>query len=74
MLRSAGFREVEQVDLTAEFLETARAWGRGWERYATEIIAAEGEQTFRERQADGAAQLRAIEAGVLRRAMFVARR
>jgi hypothetical protein len=74
MLRSAEFRDVEEIDLTAEFLETARAWRRGFDRFAAEIIAADGEEIFRERRAEGMAQLRAIEAGVLRRAMFLADR
>jgi hypothetical protein len=73
MLTSAGFESVEEVPLTDEFLVTARAWYGGRERYAAELTAAEGERSFRERQADNAAQLAAIEAGLLQRSLFVAR-
>jgi hypothetical protein len=73
MLASAGFTSVEEIPLTDEFLQTTRAWYYGRERYATEIAAAEGEAGFQERQADSLAQLEAIEAGLLRRSLFIAR-
>jgi len=74
MVKTTGFTNVEEVDLTPEFSRTTRGWYEGRERYAAELIAAEGEGPFRERQGDSAAQLKAIEAGLLRRCLFVARR
>lgn len=71
MLSTAGFTEVEEVDLTKEFRETQRAWTECRDRYAEELIAAEGEAAFNERRSDGVAQLAAIETGLLRRALFV---
>ena len=74
LLLSAGFTRPAETDLTADFLRTARAWYEGRERRATELRAAEGEASFAEGQADRRRQLRAIEAGLLRRSLFVARR
>jgi hypothetical protein len=71
ILRSAGFSPLEELDLTAEFLVTARAWYDGRERRASDLIAAEGRDLFEERRRDSATQLQAIEAGLLRRALFV---
>lgn len=73
LLRSAGFARVEEVPLTDEFRKTARAWYQGRERHAAEIMSVEGEAGFRERQADSLAQLEAIEAGLLRRSLFIGR-
>lgn len=74
MLRAAGFGDVTELDVTADFERTARASYEGRTRYATELARAEGESSFRERQSDLRAQLRAIESGLLRRSLFVAQR
>jgi hypothetical protein len=71
LLKSAGFRSVDEIDLTPEFQTTTRAWCDGRARYRQEFIDAEGEATFEERQADSTAQLRGIEAGLLRRSLFI---
>ncbi len=74
LLAAAGFTAIQEIELTDEFLHTARAWYRGRERYFAQLVAAEGEASVRERQADSRAQIRAIEAGLLRRSLFLARR
>jgi len=71
MLVSAGFDSVEEIELTAEFLDTTKARLNGRERYRDEIIAAEGLATFEEWQNDSRAGASAIEAGLLRRSLFV---
>ncbi|HEY5640104.1 MAG TPA: hypothetical protein VIW01_08635 [Dehalococcoidia bacterium] len=71
LLASAGFRHTEETDLTAEFLLTSRAWENERRKRAAGIIAAEGEAAFEERQSDLDVQSRAIEAGLLRRSLFV---
>jgi hypothetical protein len=71
MLVAAGFSKVEELDLTPQFRETQRAWFDGRDRYARELIAADGAAAFNERQAEGRRQLAGIEAGLLRRALFV---
>ena len=71
LMTSAGFASVEEIELTDEFRETARAWLEGRARYRDELIAAEGEAAFEERQADATSQLSAIEAGLLHRSLFI---
>lgn len=74
LLESAGFTSIAEQDLTAEFLETGRAWFRERQQSSDELIALQGEAIFLERQADSRAQAGAIEEGLLSRALFVARR
>jgi hypothetical protein len=71
LLAAAGFSSVEEIDLTAEFAATTRGWLEGRARYRAELVGAEGAPAFEERQADSTAQLAAIEAGLLRRGLFV---
>ena len=74
LLRSAGFARIEESDVTGDFLRTTRAWQEARARHAGELIEAEGEAAFRDRQRDYRLQANAIEAGLLRRALFVAQR
>jgi hypothetical protein len=74
LLRSAGFGAVREIDATEAFLRTTRAWYEARDRHAAELAEAEGEDLFCERQRDYRLQARAIEAGLLRRALFVAER
>ena len=74
LLRSAGFAAVREIDVTAAFLRATRAWHEARARYAGQLSQAEGEGSFRERQRDYHLQARAIEAGLLRRSLFVAER
>ena len=74
LLLAAGFTDIVETDLTDEFLRTARAWYRGREQHFTQLAAAEGEASVKQKQADSRAQIKAIEAGLLRRALFLARR
>ena len=74
LLASAGFVDVTEVDLTDEFAITGRAWIDQWDRHAEELILLEGRAAFDERQHDRRVQLRAIEAGLLRRGLFSASR
>jgi len=74
LLDAAGFVQVSETDLTDAFLKTTLAWYRARERRAVELSEAEGEAAFSERQNDSRGQARAIEAGLLRRSLFVAER
>ena len=74
LLRSAGFARIEETDVTEAFLLTTRAWYEARARYADQLSQAEGEASFHERQRDYRLQAGAIEAGLLRRALFVAER
>jgi len=71
LIASAGFSRIEETDLTAEFLLTSRAWQTERSEHAAEMIAVEGETEFNERQSDLDVQSGAIEAGLLRRSLFV---
>ena len=71
LLASAGFQRVDEVDLTAEFLATTRAWLDGRERLRDDLIEAEGAAAFDERQGDSRVQAEAIEAGLLKRSLFL---
>ena len=74
LLRSAGFTGVREIDVTEAFLRATRAWYEARARYAGQLSQAEGEALFCDRQRDYHLQARAIEAGLLRRSLFVAER
>ena len=71
LIASAGFSRIEETDLTAEFLRTSRAWETERDKQSFELIDAEGEVAFNERQSDLDVQSSAIEAGLLRRSLFI---
>ncbi len=73
LLRSAGFIDVEEIDLTEPFAETTRSWLVESDRRADELAALYPPGGFDERQAKRRAQLAGIEAGLLRRSLFTAR-
>jgi hypothetical protein len=74
LLASAGFNDIDAVDLTPEFAATARAWIDGRAAHEAELSALESPATFADRQRDGCFQLRAVEEGLLCRALFSATR
>jgi hypothetical protein len=74
LLRSVGFAEVSKSDVTPEFLSISRSRLEARERHATALRSAQGSSQFDEKQAEDRGQIEAIEAGLLRRALFVAER
>lgn len=72
LLRSAGFVDVGRTDVTADYRELQRRWMR----YALEMEdeLAEVEQGFAQRIEEQAGSRAAVEDGLLRRSLFVARR
>lgn len=74
LLRSAGFVDIEEIDLTDEFVATSRAWIEESEPYAEVLAAAAPPGEFAERQRDHRRQLAATEDGLLRRGLFSCRR
>ena len=74
LLHSAWFADVREIDVTKAFLRVTRAWHEARARCASELSEVEGEASFLERQRDYQLQARAIESGLLRRALFVAER
>lgn len=73
LLHSAGFAEISHEDLTDAFLRTARAWLEVSDRHADDLAEFEGHQSFDERQAGRRQLIAAVEAGVLRRSLYVGR-
>lgn len=72
LLRSAGFVDIDHVDVTASFADTARGWLREFRANYDDLAAMEPPGAFDQRLRDGARQLRAVEAGLLRRGLFAA--
>jgi hypothetical protein len=74
LLRSAGFVEMEERDLTAGYLATARRKLQVTEQSAGDMIEMLGRQEYDEMQAQRRLAIAAIDGGLLRRSLFVARR
>ena len=73
MLRTAGFGAVEETDVTAAYLQTVRAWLVESAAREDRLRAVLGDALFEDRQNDRRAQAGAIEHGLLRRSLLVAR-
>lgn len=74
LLKAAGFVQIDELDLTAPFVDTTRAWIEEGASHAEELAALEAPGVFAQRQVDLRAQLEATEDGLLRRALFSAAR
>jgi len=72
LLRAAGFVEVEEVDFTAEFLETAQRWLRVSGEFELVLRDLLGDEAFDRQWADRKRMVAAIEERLLARALFVA--
>jgi hypothetical protein len=72
LLVSAGYVDVEMIDLTAEFATTARAWLEAWEANMDELTAFESREAIADRQRERWVQQRAIDDGLFRRGLFSA--
>jgi hypothetical protein len=73
LLRAAGFGDVIELHVTSAFAATATAWLAETELYAEALARLEAPGAFEERQADRRTMLAAIHAGLLRRALLLAR-
>ena len=73
LLRAAGFDDVIELDVTPAFAATAAAWLAETEPHAEQLARLEAPGAFGERQADRRTMLAAIHAGLLRRALLLAR-
>jgi hypothetical protein len=74
LLRSSGFVDVTELDVTPAFRTTAAAWLAETEAHAKELAMLEPPGAFQQRQTDRRAMLAGIDAGLLRRALVFARR
>jgi hypothetical protein len=73
LLRAAGFQDILEIDVTPAFAATAAAWLAETEPHAEELARLEPPAAFEQRQADRRSMLAAIDAGLLRRALLLAR-
>jgi hypothetical protein len=73
LLASAGFADIEAVDVTPAYHETQRAWHDRWSDRKEDVVAMLGEELYDERQAERRSTLTAIEEGLLRRTLYLAR-
>lgn len=74
LLESAGFRDIDDVDITSEFVETATAWLDERLAHADALMALEAPGTFEQRVKDQRALLAALGDGLLRRGLYAATR
>lgn len=74
LLRTAGFVEFYELDVTDAYLFTARNWLRHQRRLAAKLRILEPSGAFDDRLAQRASTVAAIEDGLLRRSLFVATR
>jgi len=73
LLRTAGFGGIEETDLSADYLSCVRAWSAESAAREERLRAALGDTLFEDRQNDRRVQISAIERGLLRRSLCVAR-
>jgi hypothetical protein len=71
LLRAAGFVDIDVIDLTKAFLETARGWYEHSSELERELRADVGDAAFDQRQADRREMITATEEGLLSRALFI---
>jgi hypothetical protein len=74
LLDAAGFTDINETDYTAEFADITRTWIEQWDAHHDELASLLGPQAVADRQVERRGQLRAIQDGILRRALFSARR
>jgi hypothetical protein len=72
LVTAAGFVEVDEIDFTDEFLETVRRWLRFSRELETTLRRTLGDDAFDQQLSDRTDMVVAIEAGLLRRSLFVA--
>ena len=73
LLAAAGFGDITETDVTPSFAATTAAWLAETEPYAEELARLEAPGAFEQRQADRRTMLAAIHAGLLCRALVLAR-
>lgn len=72
LLRSAGFGDIELIDVSAEYATTLRAWLAAWEAREQEMREAVGGADFDRRVANRNGALDAVDRGILKRTLCIA--
>ncbi|MFN2593650.1 MAG: hypothetical protein ABR579_02030 [Actinomycetota bacterium] len=73
LMQKAGFTDVRIMDVTSDFLDTARAWLNAFLHYESDVKAILGEAEWEERQASRQQIVTGIEAELLRRVLVSGR-
>jgi hypothetical protein len=71
LMNAAGYVDLEVVDVTADFGDTARAWSREFSHHEKELRLALGDE-LEERQSDSQDLIRGVEEGLLKRVLTTA--
>ena len=74
LLERAGFIEVTETDYSAEFAAVTRAWIDQYDLHRADMEAIWGKADVEDRQRGRRGYLRVVEAGLMRRSLFTARR
>jgi hypothetical protein len=74
MLASVGFTDIEGVDVTVEFSRTHQAWVDAWRAHEQELVGLLGVEVLNERNTERQAIRAALDEGLLRRTLYIARR
>jgi hypothetical protein len=72
LVAAARFVDVEEIDFTEEYLETARRWLRFSRQLEPPLRASLGDAAFEEQLTDRTDMVTAIEGGLLKRSLLVA--
>jgi len=72
LLRSSNLVDIDSVDLTNEYAETAAAWVAATEANLDALAALDSRAAVEQRLRERDAHLRAIQDGLLKRGLFVA--
>lgn len=67
LMSAAGFRDIEDLDVSDDYMATAEAWLRSWEADAPAIRTLVGPNDFAERQDNLRRAIEATRAGLLLR-------
>jgi len=73
MLASAGFTDIDVVDVTPEFSRTQQGWIDAWRAHEPELVALLGADVVDERKTDPQSMRSAIDEALLRRTLYLAR-
>ena len=74
MILAAGFQDVREIDVTAQYVATIRALLASRSRHETDVRRELGDEEFERRATENRNAVSAIEAQLLRRSLFLARR
>jgi hypothetical protein len=74
MLASAGFKEIREIDVTPQYLATIRAVLAGRQRHERALRREAGDAEFERRVTENGNAAAAVDEGLLRRSLFLARR